>query len=114
MKIINLDFGDFQLEAELRDTAIAGRFYNSLPREIELTHWGREMYGSIEIDLGSENPVPTIPAGGLAYTNKGNYLCIFYGQKPAWPVEHIGSLTGNWQGKLSESISMVTIRKKGD
>ena len=60
------------------------------------------MYGSIGIDLGVDNPISEIPAGGLAYTNQGNYLCVFFGQTPAWAVEHIGQIKGEqWQKLLS-------------
>lgn len=111
MQKIILNFGEIKIKAELFDTIIAGKFYRSLPYSVELTHWGQEMYGSIGIDLGTEKPVAQIPAGGLAYTNKGNYLCIFYGQEPAWPVELIGKLTGNWENLLSRDFINVTITK---
>lgn len=112
MKKIELDFGNMKLEAELFDTAVAEQFYSRLPYTIRLTHWGQEMYGSIGIDLGTESPVPVIPTGGLAYTNQGNYLCIFYGQNPAWSVEHIGRLIEGWKGKLSGGFKTVTVKKK--
>jgi len=92
MKIITLDFGDFSLKAELFDTQVAEKFYNNLPYTINLTAWGQEVYGGIGIDLGSESPQPLIPSGGLAYTNQGNYFCVFFGQNPAWPVEYIGRI----------------------
>ena len=44
--------------------------------------------------------MPDIPAGGLAYTNQGNYFCIFFGQKPAWDVEYIGKIEGDEWKKL--------------
>ncbi len=97
-KLIKLDFGTFSLEAELFDTKIANKFAEGLPYEVQLTQWGGELYGSIGKDLGEENPVATIPSGGLAYTRKGNYLCVFYGQTPAWEVEYIGQIPdGKWQ-----------------
>ena len=112
MNKIELDYGNLKLKAELFDTEIAAAFYNKLPKTVSLTHWGQEMYGSIGVDLGTESPVSEIPPGGLAYTNQGNYLCIFYGQNPAWSVEHIGRLTDGWEGKLSGGFKSVTISKK--
>ncbi len=97
---IQLDFNSFILNADLFNTKIADNFYNNLPYNIELTFWGNEAYCSIDIDLGEENPVPDIPAGGLAYTNQGNYFCIFFGQKPAWDVEYIGKIEGDAWKKL--------------
>ena len=96
--MLELDFGDFILEAELFDTLIAGKFAAHLPYTIHLEQWGQELYGPIGRNFGEENPVDDIPPGGIAYTHKGKYLCIFFGQKPAWPVEHIGRiLDGQWE-----------------
>ena len=95
---IELDFDGTKMKARLFDTAVAQRLYENLPVEAELVSWGDESYGSIGIDLGEEDPVPTIPAGGIAYTNRGEYLCLFYGQQPAWPVEHVGEIfDGEWE-----------------
>jgi len=107
---ILLDFGQFSMPARLFDTRIAAAFYNKLPLSIELIAWGNELYGAIGDDLGSENPQEQIPAGGLAYTNRGNYFCIFFGQTPAWPVEYIGSIDGEgWKRLLKQPCNKVTI-----
>ncbi len=92
MQRIKLDFKTFTCEAELFDTDIARRFAEHLPYEVSLTNWGKELYGPIEVNLGEENPVPVIPHGGIAYTSRGDLVCIFYGQTPAWPVEYIGKI----------------------
>jgi hypothetical protein len=91
-KHIILDFGSFKLNAELFDTTIARSFFHNLPYTIQLQQWGDELFGSIGRDFGEEEPVPQIPPGGIAYTNSGSYLCIFFGQTPAWPVEYIGQI----------------------
>lgn len=111
---IELVFADFTLDAELFDTKISAGFINNLPYTVSLTKWGDELYGSIGKDLGEESPVPVIPPGGIAYTNNGNYLCIFFGQTPAWAVEHIGQISGNTWQTLVESPPQktVTIRLK--
>ncbi len=112
--LIELDFGTFKLEATLLNTPISERFAELLPYTIDLTRWGNEVYGPVGANLGKDAPVPELPEGGIAYTNKGNYVCIFFGQTPAWPVEHIGQITDNsWQKLLSETIpETVTIRLK--
>nr|WP_319394161.1 cyclophilin-like family protein [uncultured Desulfobacter sp.] len=55
-------------------------------------------FGSVS--LREAKPVPAIPPGGIAYTNNGDYVCIFFGPTPAWPVEYIGQIDGgtwkNW------------------
>ncbi|MBD3393587.1 MAG: hypothetical protein GF418_15745, partial [Chitinivibrionales bacterium] len=64
-----LEFGTFSLPARLFDTRIANAFFERLPVVVDLIGWGEELYGSIGEDLGSLDPVPHIPPGGLAYTN---------------------------------------------
>lgn len=110
---IRLDFGAFTLTAALFDTSVAKRFYGALPLTVELTYWGGEAYGTIGRDLGAEAPVPVIPSGGLAYTNRGDYLCIFFGQTPAWPVEHVGKIEGtDYRALLAGQPGTVTITKE--
>jgi len=95
---IELNFNGTIMKARLFETEIGRRLFAALPVQIDLQTWGDESYGSIGVDLGEDNPVPMIPAGGMAYTNQGDYLCLFYGQRPAWPVEHVGEfLDEQWQ-----------------
>jgi len=107
---IKLDFETLILEAELFDTKIANKFFDNLPYSINVTQWGSELYGSIGHNLGEENPIPEIPQGGIAYTNNGNYLCVFYGQTPAWPVEYIGQIKSNEWKKLLETSSLSILK----
>jgi hypothetical protein len=111
---IELDFGSLVISATLFDTAVAEKFAARLPCEVYLTQWGGELYGSIGVDLGTADPVPDIPAGGLAYTSNGNYVCIFFGQTPAWAVEYIGQMAdGQWPQLLEATdLSRVTIKLK--
>ena len=109
---INLNFGAFRLEAELFDSPTARKFLENLPYTVSLMKWGDELYGSIGIDLGEDAPVPDIPPGGIAYTNNGNYVCLFFGQTPAWPVEYIGQINGDsWKGLSGKGdLNSVTIK----
>ena len=112
---IELDFNGIIMKARLFETEVGRRLFASLPVLVELQTWGDESYGSIGVDLGKENPVPTIPAGGIAYTNQGNYLCLFYGQRPAWPVEHVGEILDNqWQELRTMNPGSVTVKAAGD
>ncbi len=115
-KQIELDFGNFKCSATLFDNKIADNFISGLPYKVDLTRWGEELYGSIKKDLGEENPVEHIPAGGIAYTRQGQYVCIFFGQTPAWAVEHIGEITGNDWEKLLDDVftDSVIIRLNTD
>jgi hypothetical protein len=111
-KPVVLDFGEFSLNALLKDTVIAEKFYGILPVTVPLTTWGGEAYGPVNTDLGVETPIPVIPPGGLAYTSRGGYLCIFYGQTPAWPVEYIGDIDGDsWKRLMKPFPLTVEIRK---
>ena len=109
---IKLEFGSVTLDARLFETKIAEKFLTNLPVTVSLMQWGEEFYGSIGVDLGEENPVEEIPPGGIAYTNSGNYVCIFFGQKPAWAVEHIGQIASDQWRRLHEipGCRSVTIR----
>lgn len=109
---IELEFGSVVLSARLFDTHIAKKFMRNLPVTVSLMQWGEEFYGSIGVDLGEENPVEEIPPGGIAYTNNGNYVCIFFGQRPAWAVEHIGQIADDQWPRLREipGRRSVTIR----
>lgn len=99
---IKLDFGNFILEGELFHSEICEKLRGILPLTVELTSWGREVYGPINVDLGQKNPVPEIPPGGIAYTNNGNYICVFFGQTPAWSVEYIGQIKDDQWKRLLE------------
>ncbi|MBN1898281.1 MAG: hypothetical protein JW827_05860 [Spirochaetes bacterium] len=113
MKTILLDFNDLKLKARLFNTEIAKKFYENLPYHVKLISWGEELYGPIGHDLGQENPVPVIPPGGIAYSRQGTYICIFFGQTPAWPVDHIGNITGDgWKKLTGKNIPSVIISKK--
>ena len=78
----------------------------NLPCGVALTGWGNELYGAMGLDLGEENPVEKEPEGAIADTNRGNLVCVFFGEKPAWPVEYIGQIKeGQWQ-KLLEKLEI--------
>lgn len=111
---IVLDFGSLVLDAELFDSPVAARFAARLPCTVELEKWGDELYGPLGADLGEDSPTPRIPSGGIAYTNRGAYLCIFFGQTPAWPVDYIGQIGGDaWRHlKGNTTLASVTVRAK--
>jgi hypothetical protein len=110
MRKIVLDFGKFRLNAELFDNDVAEKLWAGLPAAIELERWGGELYGPLGFECGTENPVPEIPAGGIAYSKKGRYLCLFFGQTPAWPVDHIGKMEG-WERLKTGRVEKVKISR---
>lgn len=108
---IKLTFDTLSIEATLNDSPIAKKLYEELPKSLDLITWGDEAYGSLGINLGTHDPVPEIPGGGIAFTNNGNYLCFFYGQRPAWAVEYIGDMTSGWTNLIDNPPTKVTIEK---
>jgi hypothetical protein len=107
-----LDFGAFELHAELFELPVCEAIINILPATVDLTAWGGELYGTLELaDVKKGKLADKIPAGGIAYSYRGAYLCIFFGQTPAWPVEHIGNIEGNeWERLKDARVDKVTIK----
>ncbi|KAL1523801.1 hypothetical protein AB1Y20_018724 [Prymnesium parvum] len=81
------------LRARVFDTPTGRSFLGCLPQTLSsLQTYGDEVYGPITAALPCTKPQPMIPPGGLAYSQQGQYLCIFYGQVPAWPVEYFAQV----------------------
>ena len=114
LTVIVLEFDSFHIEAKLFDTPISKAFIESLPYRVSLEQWGQELFGSIGKDLGTHQPLAEIPSGGLAYTNNGNHFCLFFGQRPAWPVEYIGEMIGeDWLDQLKDLYAAnITVKLK--
>ncbi len=110
---ITLDFGAFSCTASLFDSPLAKKFHESLPRTVNLTRWGQELYGPLGAELFDEKPVSSIPPGGIAYSKRGSYVCIFFGQTPAWPVNHIGSIDGDCWKELDVHRDIETVSLSG-
>ncbi len=96
MPRVKLLFSDCAIEATLLETPVAKALYRRLPLTIDLVEWGEECYGAIACDLGVGMLQQEVAPGGIAYTQQGEYLCFFYGQRPAWAVELLGEVD-NWQ-----------------
>ncbi len=111
-KKVELVFDEFTLTADIFDTAVGKKFLEYLPLQIPLQEWGDELYGSLPWKISEENLVEEIPPGGLAYSPTGSLFCLFFGQKPAWPVEHFGQIEEeNWKKLKETKPHNVLIRK---
>ena len=95
----NVGAGDFiPLRARIFDTPTGRAFKESCPHTLpSLQAYGDEVYGAWKVALPSTRPQPKIPPGGLAYSALGNYLCVFYGQAPAWPVDYFAQIEVGWE-----------------
>jgi hypothetical protein len=107
-----LDFGEFELRADLFNLPVCTALIAVFPATVSLTSWGGELYGTLELaEVKKGKLVAEIPAGGIAYSYRGSFLCVFFGQTPAWPVEHIGNIEGNeWVTLKNVPIDKVLIR----
>lgn len=74
-----------EVQAELSDEnpRTAKAIWNSLPIEANANKWGDEIYFSIPVEVGIENPRDIVEVGELGYWPPGNAFCIFYGPTPA-------------------------------
>jgi len=59
--------------------------------------WGDEVYFSIPVEAGEEDPQEDVPSGSVAYWPPGKALCLFFGQQPYSPVNIVGRLEGDPQ-----------------
>ena len=99
------------LHARIFDTPSGNAFIKSLPTgSIMLQTAGTEVYGSLKATLpAGANLVDKIPPGGLAYSARGNYLCVFWGRDPAWPVDYIGQIDENWEALNEETWTTLNV-----
>ena len=113
-KKIILDFVTIRLKGTLYNTESAQVLYENLPLEIDLVQWGNELYGDTQIKLPEQDLVSELDAGSIAYSSRGNYLCVFYGQQPAWPVEVVGKIDGSEWKKLKDEDAITMLRVYAD
>lgn len=81
---IRIEVGKVILKAELNDSASARSFLDLLPRQVSLSRWGDEYYGSCGIKVQeADDAREEMKVGELALWPPGNALCIFFGPTPA-------------------------------
>ncbi len=82
------------LTAEFNDSATAALLWNALPLESPAQTWGAEVYFSVPVETGAEDPQATVDPGTVGYWPPGAAVCLFFGQQPVSPVNLIGTLEG--------------------
>jgi len=95
MAKIRITSGDVDMTAELNASDTARALLDVLPVTCAAQRWGDEVYFSIPLEHGEENPQATAPSGAIAYWPPGNAFCIFFGQAPYSPVNLLGTLDGD-------------------
>jgi hypothetical protein len=94
MSIVIAEAG-VEMRAELNDSATADLLWRALPMESSAQTWGAEVYFSVPVDTGPEDPQATVSAGAVGYWPPGKAVCFFFGQQPVSPVNLIGVLEGD-------------------
>jgi len=79
---VRILIGEVTLVAELNDSRTAQAVWEALPFESTGSLWGKEIYFSIPVDMGSEDPQEVVQSGDLAYWPVGKAFCIFWGPTP--------------------------------
>jgi hypothetical protein len=79
---IRIHVGESTLEAELNESRTAQAIWEALPLESTGSLWGKEIYFSIPVDMGAEEPNEVVDPGTLAYWPVGKAFCIFWGPTP--------------------------------
>ena len=80
---IKITVGEVALEAELNDTASAGKIGEALPIRTSFNTWGDEIYFSIPVDAELDDSAQeVVEIGDLGYWPPGSAFCIFFGLTP--------------------------------
>ncbi len=97
MSKIRITVGDVVVTAEFNESKTARLIADTLPIESRAQTWGDEVYFSIPVTAGEEDPQAGIPSGTVAYWPPGQALCLFFGQTPYSPVNVVGVMDGDPQ-----------------
>ena len=92
---ILIEEADIELVAELNESSTAGALWDALPLDSAAQTWGAEVYFSVPLARGAEDPQATVTSGAVGYWQPGKAVCLFFGQQPVSPVNPIGVLEGD-------------------
>ncbi len=93
MRIV-IDAAAVELTVELNSSATAAALWSALPLESGAQTWGAEVYFSVPLQSGPEDPQATVTSGTVGYWPPGQAVCLFFGQQPVSPVNLVGVLEG--------------------
>ena len=92
---IRISTDNFQMTATLNDSPTAAKLLDALPIESTTRLWGKEVYFEVPFHADEEDAQAEVPPGTVAFWPAGDCLCLFYGQRPASPVNVVGTLDGD-------------------
>lgn len=81
--------------ATVNDSASARALLQALPIDAAAQRWGREVYFTVPVAVGAEDPVEAVACGDIAYWPPGPAFCIFFGQQPVSSVNPLGAIEGD-------------------
>jgi hypothetical protein len=81
--------------ARLNDSATAALLWDALPLESAAQTWGAEVYFSVPVKTGEEDPQAAVAPGAIGYWPPGEAVCLFFGQQPVSPVNLVGVMEGD-------------------
>ena len=121
---LKISAGGVTATAELNDSHTADAIWNALPIEARASTWGDEIYFSIPVSTGEENPRSVVDLGDVAYWPPGKAFCIFFGPtpashgdeiRPASPVNVVGRIEGDARvfRRVSSGARIVLERAEG-
>ncbi|MFH0963837.1 MAG: cyclophilin-like fold protein [Planctomycetota bacterium] len=114
MAKIRIESSSVSMTATLNESGTAKKILAILPVEATANRWGKEVYFSIPVKAGEEDPQASVPSGALGYWPPGDALCIFFGQTPYSPVNVVGSLDGdpNEFAKVKDGDAIKVVKAK--
>ena len=83
IKISTPSTGEVHAELSDENPETARAIWEALPIEARANTWGDEIYFSIPVEAGAENPREVVEMGDLGYWPPGKAFCIFFGRTPA-------------------------------
>lgn len=102
MRSIRIKAGHVTVSAELNDSATATAIWEALPLRSRVNTWGDEIYFSIPVSVGEEDPKEVVELGDVAYWPPGKAFCVFFGPTPASRGNEIRPASGvNVIGRVS-------------
>ena len=101
---ISIKSGNIQVDAELNESKTAKAVADIMPIKARANTWGDEIYFSIPMNVGPEDPEEVVEMGDIGYWPPGTAFCLFFGLtpmsrgneiRPASPVNVFGKITGD-------------------
>jgi uncharacterized protein len=92
---VTVEEAGVDLVVAMNDSETAAALWAALPIEAAAQTWGDEVYFTVPVQRGPEDPQPRVEPGTVGYWPPGSAVCLFFGQQPVSPVNVIGATEGD-------------------